>query len=285
KTLSLPPVKVNICTRADFYITDSTFQGKTPFDILSGIVYPTGYACCIVFTLACMVHPQLPPHLFQMQFPINTKLMLAKYIMSNLIIAYALVIDITIGLSFSLTTFMPGLCVVKSTVHDLLSQDMAITAGLYKRKNLFETVINESADLTKFIGDYRQIQILATTINAVFADLGPLGQTTWMSATIGILVSLVRSNEWLHRLALCAGAGFNIGLGIFYNPFAGAVYEESNEVLMRRRRNCRLKHHKLRLRALQPVKIFCGTWFYFDRGIIITSIRIIQDNVITILLS
>ncbi|CAG7821882.1 unnamed protein product [Allacma fusca] len=286
---SLQPIKI-FCGSLFYFdggiiISNPTFQGKTSFDILSGIVYYSGYVSCIMFTLACMVHPQLPPHLFQMHFPINTKLMLVKYIMSNLIAACAVFINVTIGLSFAFTTFLPGLLVVKSAVHDLLSQNMEIKAGLHKRINLFETVINESADLTKFIGDYRQTQILATTINAVFADLGPLAQTTWMSATIGILVGLVRSDEWLHRLAICAGAGFNIGIGILYNQFLGAVYEESNEVLMRRRRNCRLKQHKLRLRALQPVKIFCGTWFYFDRGIIITSIRIIQDNVITILLS
>ncbi|CAG7728148.1 unnamed protein product [Allacma fusca] len=220
-----------------------------------------------------------------MQFPISTKLMLAKYIMSNLIAAYAVVINSTIVLSYAFSTFLPGSLVVKGAVHDHLCQSMAITAKLLRRKNLFQTVINESADVTKFIVDYRQTQILATTINAVFSDLGPLAQTTWMSATIAILVGLVRSDQWLHRLALGTGVVLNLGIGITYNQFSGAVYEESKDVLTRRRRNCRLNHHKLCLRALQPVKIFCGTWFYFDRGIIISAIRIIQDNVITILLA
>ncbi|CAG7731801.1 unnamed protein product, partial [Allacma fusca] len=164
-------------------------------------------------------------------------------------------------------------------------ENIAITAGLHRGNNLLKTIIIDSSDLAKFIENYRQTQILVTTINALFSDLGHLAQATWMSATIAILVGHVRSDKWLHRLALFTGAAFNIGIGILYNQFAGAVYEESKEVLMRRRRNCRLKHQKLRLRALQPIKIFCGTWFYFDRGIIISAIRIIQDNVITILLS
>ncbi|CAG7729575.1 unnamed protein product [Allacma fusca] len=138
---------------------------------------------------------------------------------------------------------------------------MPIRAGLLRRKNLSNTIINESASVAKFIGDYRQTQILVTTINAVFSDLGPLAQATWMSATIAILVGLVRSDQWLHRLALCTGARLNLGIGILWNQFAGAVYEESKEALMRRRRLCRLKQHKLRLRALQPIKIFCGTCF------------------------
>ncbi|CAG7717526.1 unnamed protein product [Allacma fusca] len=141
------------------------------------------------------------------------------------------------------------------------------------------------ADVTKLIGYYRQTQILVTTINALFSDLGHLAQATWMSAAIAILVGLVRSDQWLHRLALFTGADFNLGLGMLYNQFPGAVYDESKEVLMRRRRNCHLKEHKLRVRALQPIKIFCGSLLYFDRGIIISAIRIVQDNVITILLS
>ncbi|CAG7716312.1 unnamed protein product [Allacma fusca] len=161
---------------------------------------------------------------------------------------------------------------------------MAITAGLHRPNILLRIIKKENADVTKFIADYRQTQILVTTINAVFSDVGPLVQATWMSATIAVLVGLVRSDEWLHRLALCTGAGFNLGIGILWNQFAGAVYEESKETLMRRRRLCRLKYHKLRLRALQSIKIFCGSLFYFDRGIIISAIRIIQDNVITILL-
>ncbi|CAG7826976.1 unnamed protein product [Allacma fusca] len=120
---------------------------------------------------------------------------------------------------------------------------MTVTDGLHRRKNVFQIVIKENADVTKFITDYRQTQILVSTINAVFSDVGPLAQATWISATIAILVGLVRSDERWHSLGFLFGAGVNLGLGIIYNQFAGAVYEESKEALMRRRRLGRLNNN------------------------------------------
>ncbi|CAG7827843.1 unnamed protein product [Allacma fusca] len=157
--------------------------------------------------------------------------------------------------------------------------------GSSKRHNVFKIANKESVCITKFIADYRQTQILMTTFNAVFSELGPLLQATWMCTTIAVLIFLIRTSDWSKRLAGFAILATNIAIGIIYNQVSGIVYEESKETLLLRSRKSHFKSLKLRYRALHPLRVFCGSMFYFDKGIFISAIRIIQDNTITILLA
>ncbi|CAG7721701.1 unnamed protein product, partial [Allacma fusca] len=121
-------------------------------------------------------------------------------------------------------------------------------------KGLFKTMKKEFENVRTFVKEYRQMQILTGIINVFGSDMGPVFQTTWMVATTGVIVALVKAVGAYKTLVLFIFVGVHFASGIIYNKFAGSIYEDPKEALGRLMRLCRLKETKLRLRALYPLK-------------------------------
>ncbi|CAG7726487.1 unnamed protein product [Allacma fusca] len=181
-------------------------------------------------------------------------------------------------------TVIPALLII----HDglaYLPRVVSKVIALRTSHNAFKTAAEENARVTKFIEVYRATEVLVTTFNALSCDVGPVAQFAWMAITTMGLVVILRSNCWHERILACFLIVVNVCTGVIYCHVSGSIHEKSKEILLGLRRKCHVKYNQLRLKALQPIKIYCGPLFYFDKSIFISAVGAIQDTTITIVLA
>ncbi|CAG7719041.1 unnamed protein product, partial [Allacma fusca] len=158
------------------------------------------------------------------------------------------------------------------------TRDRVLNTSENKKQEVLANMHRRNLEVKWFIQKYYTLQILGSNFSSVYSRIAPVMQLGWMISVIVGIVNLIHSRSSKYNtsmmvhvksVALLLVFAVNMCGGILYNHVSGSIFDDSSEILLylNLRRQMYYKANRQKLSSLQPVKIYCGPLFYFDKGI------------------
>ncbi|CAG7722556.1 unnamed protein product, partial [Allacma fusca] len=226
-------------------------------------------------TLLCIPmvarHFEAQPQLFHVITPVNSVAAITTLMMSFLALTWVTVVRTTLIFTGLFALTLPALVIAKSGANSLLENSINAEKQAIQStsRHLANVVYERTVAVTNFIENYRATEVLVTTLNAISSGLGPLAQTTSVVVISGSIVCSIRMEGFYKKMAGVAIIVINSAMSMLFNYSSGSIYEKSKESLAIWKRRMNYTRIQKTLKSIRPIKIYCGSWFYYDKEILL----------------